>query len=451
MDEKADFVARSRRFAGPPVLHRWTQSCCDVSWITPERAWRWGIALALLWLGLLAFDVFRHTTAGVTDAAGEQLGRDFINYWSGAQLAAGGNAALAYDIDAFRSFQQSLVGPASEFKIYGYPPVAMLLCWPLSGLGFVPALAVWVTTGAGLCLLLLSRLVGWRIAALSIFAAPAVFLNVLSGQNGFFTASILGGGLLLLDRRPISAGCVLGLIAYKPQMGVLLPVALAFGGYWRAIAATAIMAAFLVGASAALLGVDCWTAFADQLALQRRLLEAGISFWHRMPTSFAAVRALGGGLSAAYAVQLASVVLAIVAVAVVWRSACAYAVKAATLIVATFLATPYAWDYDMVALIFAAAWLLAEVAPGAVRPWERVVLVALMLLPATMPVTASVSGLQIGPIGLGMVLLVLVRDAVGTFGISRKNVLTAPLRASQRLKSAQTSSSERGLTSDRIP
>jgi arabinofuranan 3-O-arabinosyltransferase len=381
------------------------------NWLTPERAWRWGIAFALLWVGLLVLDVSRHTTAGLTDRSGEQLGRDFINYWSGARLAGSGRAALAYDVDSFHAFQKTLLGAQSEFKIYSYPPIAMLLALPLSPLPFIPALLAWVIVGAGLCTSLISRLVGWRIAALTMIAAPADFLNLISGQNGFFTASLLGGGLLALNRRPVLAGLLFGLTAYKPQMGVLLPVALVAGGYWRAAAAATVTVVLLVTASAMLLGVESWVAFAGQMALQRELMAEDVSFWHRMPTTFAAMRAFGADILISYAVQMASSALAIASVVIAWRAQCAYGLKAASLLVAAFLITPYAWDYDMVILLFAAAWLLDQVSPTAVYPWERVVLAALVLLPLFMAPLTKLAAVQIGPIVLCVILILLVRRA----------------------------------------
>ena len=47
---------------------------------------------------------------------------------------------------------------------------------------------------AGRCILLLA------------LAYPAVLINIGHGQNGFLTAALLGGALIILDRRPILAG-----------------------------------------------------------------------------------------------------------------------------------------------------------------------------------------------------------------------------------------------------
>ena len=96
-------------------------------WLTRERVLRWGWAFTVPSLVLLAWDVTTHMTAGVTNADGEHLGRDFVDFWSGARLAESGKAALAYDVDAFHQYQKALVGPASEFKLCGYPPSTMLL------------------------------------------------------------------------------------------------------------------------------------------------------------------------------------------------------------------------------------------------------------------------------------------------------------------------------------
>ena len=73
----------------------------------------------------------------------------------------------------------------------------------------------------------------------ALLAAPAVFINAVGGQNGTWTAALFGGGLSLLERRPLLAGGLLGLLIYKPQLALLIPVALLAGRHWRAFAAAA--------------------------------------------------------------------------------------------------------------------------------------------------------------------------------------------------------------------
>ena len=83
------------------------------------------------------------------------------------------------------------------------------------------------------------------------------------------------------------------------------------------------------------------------------------------------------------------------------------------MVVATFLATPYAWDYDCVVLVFAAAWLGRQGLKTGFLPWERIALVGLLVLPAlTLAVSVS-AGVQLGPVMLWLVFFVLIRRAVG--------------------------------------
>src|SRR5436305_707287 len=78
-----------------------------------------------------------------------------------------------------------------------------------------------------------------RAAAIAVIGTPAAFFNVYGGQNAYFTAALLAGGLLVLDRRPVIGGICFGCLAYKPHMAMLVPFALAASGRWRSFAAAA--------------------------------------------------------------------------------------------------------------------------------------------------------------------------------------------------------------------
>jgi hypothetical protein len=392
-------------------LRRTIAAVRKARWVTRERLMRWGIGFTLMSVGLLAVHVVTHTTAGLTNGQGENLGDDFIHFWSGARMAAGGQASLASDPRAFSAFESAVTGVGARYG-YGYPPIAMMLSLPLALFSFVPGLVVWTLAGIGVCFALLRRLVGWRAAALLSVGAPAAFFNLHTGQNGYFTAALLAGGLMIFDRQPVAAGICFGCLSYKPHMGVLLPIALAVGGHWRCFAAAGVTVLLLGLATLALLGPDTWAGFLDMTAVHRSQLEFGARFWHRMPTAFAAARVLGAPVSLAYAVQLISFVLAIAAVVFVWRSTVPVETKAAALIVGTFVATPYAWDYDGVASIFAAAWIGREGLRVGFLPWERIAIVALLVLPLVTMVTTRLADLQVGPAVLWLVLLLLLRRSL---------------------------------------
>ncbi|HUC71910.1 MAG TPA: glycosyltransferase family 87 protein, partial [Stellaceae bacterium] len=128
------------------------------------------------------------------------------------------------------------------------------------------------------------------MAALATVGTPAAFWDLFSRQNGYFTAVLLLWGLRFVERRPISAGMLLGTLCFKPQLGVLVPVALAAGGYWRAFASATVSVALLLTASVIVLGPDTWISFFHRLDLQRQLIEVARLSWTRMPTVFAMMR-----------------------------------------------------------------------------------------------------------------------------------------------------------------
>jgi hypothetical protein len=383
----------------------------EARWVTRERLMRWGVGFLAMSLALLAIHVVGHTKVGLTNGKGQNLGDDFIHFWSGAQMAAGGRAGPAYRAPVFHAFENAITGAGARFG-YGYPPIAMLLSLPLALFSFVPGLIAWTLVGIGVCWALLRHLAGWRAAALLAVGAPAAFFNLHTGQNGHFTAALLGGGLMILDRRPVLAGICFGCLSYKPHMGILLPIALAVGGYWRCFAAAAVTVLLLGVAALAVLGPETWAGFIEMAPVHRSQLEYGIRFWHRMPTAFAAARVLGAPVSLAYAAQLVSSILAVVSTVFIWRSSAQLETKAAALIIATFLATPYAWDYDCVVSIFAAAWIGREGLRAGFLPWERIAIVALLVLPLVAMVTTRLAGIQIGPVVLWLVLLLLLHRSL---------------------------------------
>jgi arabinofuranan 3-O-arabinosyltransferase len=383
----------------------------DANWLTAARIRR----IAVIFVAMAAFffgaDVWLHTRAGVTDASGEQLGRDFVNYWAGAHLAAQGHAARVYDIDAFVAWQRAHTAANANFKWYSYPPTTLLLSLPLALLNFKAALVVWLAVGWLVCVFLLKRVTGWEMAALAA-GAPTSFMNALWGQNGQFTAALMCGGVMLLDSNPLMAGGLLGLLCFKPHLAVLIPVALLAGGYWRVFTAAGVTALGVVIASYLSFGGATWIAFIHNAPINTLLLEHEDQIWHRMPTVFAMVRLIGGTVTAAYGLQIISAAAAIVLVARFWRSDAPTIRKGAVMILATFLTTPYAWDYDLVALTFVVAWLAADGLRSGFRPWEKGLLALTMVTPLILSPLGAATHFQIGPLVLWSMLLLTAWSAV---------------------------------------
>ena len=223
---------------------------------------------------------------------------------------------------------------------------------------------------------------------------------------------MLGGGLTLLERRPLLAGVLFGCLAYKPHLGLLLPLALAAGGYWRTIAAAAVTVVSLIAASMMLFGIELWADYLANVRVLRALvLEDGTGVWHRMMSVFVAARRIGADVATAYAIQAVAALLAATVVVMLWRRPdCPSAIKCAALALGTCLATPYLQDYDLVIGAFVAVWIYA-----ARGDHPRVALVAaggVLLLPLFGVSLAVTTGFAVGPLVLMPAFAVVAWQAV---------------------------------------
>ncbi len=153
----------------------------------------------------------------------------------------------------------------------------------------------------------------WLLLAL---AFPAVLIDVGHGQNGFLTAALIGGALVMLDRRPIVAGILFGLLVYKPQYGLLLPLVLAVSGRWKCFGAAAATVALLTIATTLTFGASVWHAFLISTHFTRTVvLEQGNTGWYKIQSVFAWARMWGAPIPLAYALQGAATVAVAAALA----------------------------------------------------------------------------------------------------------------------------------------
>ena len=191
-------------------------------------------------------------------------------------------------------------------------------------------------------------------------AFPAVFVNVTHGHNGFVTAALLGGAMLVLDRRPLLAGVLIGCLAYKPQFGLLVPLVLAATGRWRTIAAAGLTVLSIAGLTWAAFGTDVFVAFWQSLPMAQSVVLEGAPGFHKIQSVYAALRLAGVPVSAANAAQALVTLATAVGAVMLWRSAAVFELKAAGLMIASLIATPYVLDYDLVVLAPAIAFLVAH-------------------------------------------------------------------------------------------
>jgi arabinofuranan 3-O-arabinosyltransferase len=162
-----------------------------------------------------------------------------------------------------------------------------------------------------------------------------------------------------MERRPLLAGFLLGLLSYKPQIGIVFPLVLAVSGQWRVFWAAAVTALGLAAVSWLTFGSETWQAFGANLAKTNELvLGNGLAGFQKLQSVFGVVRWYGGDETLAWIAQGTMAAACTVAVSLLWRRQLAYEIKAAALATAALLATPYIYVYDLAALAVPMAFLI---------------------------------------------------------------------------------------------
>jgi alpha-1,2-mannosyltransferase len=441
------------------------------AWLTRERIRL--IALAVLIASAAGFLFLVVTANGLVDREGRPLGTDFSSFYAAGTYVLEGSPEAPFDPARQHAREQKLFGEATPFYSWFYPPFFLFVAAALALMPYGAALAVWQAVTLGLYLLTIRAILissfpsperggtarqgvrpevvrpmtsssrqggvnflkelltptrqpaavdlplsgGGRLTSSSFWfllalAFPAVLINVGHGQNGFLTAALLAGGLVALDRRPVLSGVVFGLLAYKPQFGLMIPIALIASGRWRSFLAAGATVALLVIATTIIFGPHEWQAFLDSAAFARVVaLEQGDVGWYKMQSSFAWARMWGASIPLAYALQGGFVVALGATLAWLWRSAASEPLKAAALCLAAVLATPFTFDYDMMVLAPAIAFMTADGLARGFGPWEKTMLAALWLTPLVARSVAHVTLIPLGvPAMLALFILLLRRS-----------------------------------------
>ena len=381
------------------------------TWLTRERVRL--VAVLLLAATVLGAAFLIATSDGRNDRFGRPLGTDFSNVYAAGTYVLDGQPAAPFDPPRQYAREQAIFGPATPFYGWHYPPLFLGLAALLATMPYWLALIVWQGTTLFLYVLCIRAILFspspgggginenlWLLLAL---AFPAVFINLGQAHNGFLTAALFGAALTQLDKRPWLAGLFFGLLAYKPQFGLLIPLVLIASGRWRVVFAAAATVALLALAVSLAFGTQVWTAFLASTQFTRDVvLEQGQTGWYKIQSVFSWARMWGGSVTLAYAIQGAVIAAVAAALIWLWRSPAAFPLKAAALIVGCLLATPYSLDYDLMLLAPVVAYLCIDGMARGFAPWQKTILAALWIVPM---VARSVPEVTLIPLAVPIMLL----------------------------------------------
>ena len=314
---------------------------------------------------------------------------DFAVYYIFARVGIDHGWGSLYDYAAMRQEWLAL-GSAFLYPAL-YPPTLAWFVAPFAALPFAAGYALWnVVLVASLLVTwwltapLASRLVRFGHLAFAL-ALPSVAFGLLLGQVVIVVAAAVSiSWWLLRHNRPFAAGLVLCLIALKPQLALMVPVALLVAGQARAFVGWAAGSLAMLGAALATIGVSGLQTYAILLAGSGHYLGAMMVY-----PELTLPGLVGSGFAAAVTQGL---VIAIT-LGLVWRrrgSGLEFPIAAglcASLLIASFL------HPQDVAILLPAAWLWLRTAPkGSERILGLTGFVAALILTTPLPLLLVLAG-----------------------------------------------------------
>lgn len=377
-------------------------------WLTSRRLRAYPAILAAI--AALVGGVWLARGEGAVDPGGRLIGTDFAAFYAASVLIAEGRPAGAYDDAELARVQHALAGREVPVYTNFYPPPGLLLMAPLARLSYLQALALWLAITLAAYVAVLWALWPRPLVPLLALASPAALVTIGHGQNAFLSGALLGGALLLLRRWPVPAGGLVGLLAYKPHLGLVLPLVLAAGRQWRAIAAAALAVALLSLAATAAFGWAIWPAYLHRAGFASQVLAEGWLAHHKMQSVYTALRLAGVVSALAFAVHWTVAGAAALAVALLWRGGAEWRLKAAALAASTVVVTPFVFDYDLALLGIPIVLMARDGAEHGFLPWEKTVLAAAWAVPLVSRQIGAVLAVSPGPlVSLALLALILRR------------------------------------------
>jgi hypothetical protein len=335
---------------------------------------------------------------------------DYTVYWAAARLALV-NPSLIYDDLAVTITQGWIIELRTGLRPWAYPPSALLPLLPFSGLPFKWSFAAFTGLTFAAFLIAAKSLLGerWKAGIALVAFSDAVLFGAFNGQMTFLIGALVIGGLLLLPKRPLMAGVLIGIAAaLKPQLLVLAPLALIacrqYRALWGALAGGGAM-----GLLSLPLGISLWLDWLKSLPKFVETVES-LDIWDRGVTPSAMLWNLGIEGPVQVAVSLLFAILAAIAVWNVFRSTVDPSTRLVALVGGGLWCSPYAMNYELAILMPAAAGFLLRGARG-VGPMSLAIVSGMLLI---------VDGPWAPPAALAFILLVLKDHlAAGWIDLSR--------------------------------
>lgn len=319
----------------------------------------------LLLRALIVLGCLLAVVSAVRFQAPELLGQkkvltDFDAFHLAGRLALEGRVSEAYHAMSMFGAQIEMAGSAA-FMPWTYPPPFTLAMQGLAGLPIGAAFLLFALGSFGFYVWVLRRIAGPWLPGVVMAVAPAILLNLRTGQNGFLIAGLIGAFLLAFRDNRRLAGLPLGLLIIKPHLAVAVGLIVLLHRRWSVAVIAGVVGLALLAVSTAVYGVGIWLDFRNAVGEASRFLAAGYYPLFRMNSVYAAAHSLGAGPAAAMTLQLVSAVVSLAILAVACIKGVAFNRLAALACAATVCVSPYGYDYDLTVLGVGIAFIFPEI------------------------------------------------------------------------------------------
>lgn len=349
-------------------------------------------------------------------AFAHHMGQDWMVFYNAAGAYLDGNLPLLFDGADFtarinRQLADWLSAPLS-FHPWMYPPTFLLLLVPFGALPFPIAYAAFLLVT---CAALVAAL--WyydddperrKLLLGLLMLSPAVACTVVLGQNSFLTSALLIGGFTLMRPWAILGGALLGILSFKPQLALMVPIALIAGRHWRSLAAAGTSALLLAFVSLMVFGLDAWRGWIELMTIPSDLYRA----WNVVgrlhgQSVYTCLALLGASPTVANTAQAIAIVLAAAGVYWCFRQRVPHELRLMMLLAATMLSAPHVFNYDGVMLDVAATMLLCRARSDGFQRGELFVIPLAWVNPLINPPILFPIGL-ITPLVIGLFIACII-------------------------------------------
>ena len=363
-------------------------------------------------LGLAAWVFYFRAFAG-------SRGEDWMVFYTAARAVLEGHLSLLYDGDKLTALLNArfahVLGAPLPLHPFLYPPHYLILLVPFGLLPPFLSLATFLLLSYAA---LAAALLHWAkdnterwLYCVSVLVSPAAAIAICLGQNTFLSCALLVGGFAAATRnRPVLAGILLGSLSYKPQLFLMVPVALVALRQWKILLSVCVTGAVLAGTSAALFGIGIWRDWIQIMTAPSALTERWSSIARiNGQNIFAYAAFLGAPLKVANALQAAATIAGGIFVYWFHRRAASTELKLIAVLAATTLTAPHFLGYDAVAIEIAATMFLACRLREGASVLEIATCALVWLSPVINPPTVFAIGVAT-PLLIALFLMLVVRS-----------------------------------------